>query len=52
MSNKSKRFLPEFRYRAARMVLEEDKNHSSRWSEVMIIAPNTIVAFCVVNGCG
>ncbi|KXV76810.1 transposase, partial [Acetobacter cerevisiae] len=32
MSNKSKRFPPEFRDRAARMVLEEEKNHPSRWS--------------------
>ncbi|GBQ15911.1 transposase [Acetobacter cibinongensis] len=39
MSNKSKRFPPEFRDRAARMVLEEEKNHPSRWSAVMMIAP-------------
>lgn len=39
MSNKSKRFPPEFRDRAARMVLEEEKNHPSRWSAVMTIAP-------------
>ncbi|ARW49411.1 hypothetical protein SRCM100623_00174 [Acetobacter pasteurianus] len=39
MSNKSKRFPPEFRERAARMVLEEEKNHPSRWSAVMMIAP-------------
>lgn len=29
MSNRSKRFPPEFRERAARMVLEEEKNHPS-----------------------
>ncbi|WP_459987153.1 IS3 family transposase [Komagataeibacter kakiaceti] len=39
MSNKSKRFPPEFCDRAARMVLEEEKNHPSRWSAVMMIAP-------------
>ncbi|GAA10322.1 transposase [Acetobacter tropicalis NBRC 101654] len=39
MSNKSKRFPPEFRDRAARMVLEEEKNHPSWWSAVMMIAP-------------
>ncbi|WP_147061306.1 IS3 family transposase [Kozakia baliensis] len=39
MSTKSKRFPPEFRERAARMVLEEEKNHPSRWSAVMMIAP-------------
>ncbi|MDN7351020.1 IS3 family transposase [Acetobacter senegalensis] len=39
MSNKSKRFPPEFRERAARMVLEEEKNPPSRWSAVMMIAP-------------
>jgi transposase len=39
MNNKSKRFPPEFRERAARMVLEEEKNHPSRWSAVMVIAP-------------
>lgn len=47
MSNKSKRFPPEFRDRAARMVLEEEKNHPSRWSAVMIapkldIHPDTL----------
>ena len=39
MNNKSKRFPPEFRDRAARMVLEEERNHPSRWSAVMMIAP-------------
>lgn len=39
MSNRSKRFPPEFREHAARMVLEEKKNHPSRWSAVMMIAP-------------
>ena len=39
MSNKSKRFPPEFRDCVARMVLEEEKNHPSRWSAVMMIAP-------------
>ncbi|MFT8779782.1 hypothetical protein, partial [Acetobacter orientalis] len=29
MNNKSKRFSPEFRERAARMVLEEENNHLS-----------------------
>ncbi|GAA3672221.1 hypothetical protein GCM10022398_16650 [Acetobacter lovaniensis] len=47
MSNKSKRFPPEFRDRATRMVLEEEKNHPSRWSAVMIapkldIHPDTL----------
>ncbi|WP_082741233.1 transposase [Acetobacter tropicalis] len=39
MSNKSKRFPPEFRDSAARMVVEEEKNHPSRCSAVMMIAP-------------
>ncbi|MCG0998416.1 hypothetical protein [Acetobacter persici] len=39
MKNKSKRFRPEFRDRAARMVLEEEKNHPSLCSAVMMIAP-------------
>ncbi|KXV70392.1 transposase [Acetobacter cerevisiae] len=39
MAISSKRFPPEFRERAARMVLEEEKNHPSRWSAVMMIAP-------------
>ncbi|KXV06223.1 hypothetical protein [Acetobacter malorum] len=30
MSNKSKRFSPKFRECAVRMVLEEEKHHSSR----------------------
>lgn len=38
MSNKSKRFPPEFRNRAARMVMEEEQNHASRWSAVMMTA--------------
>ena len=42
MSNKSKRFPPEFRERAARMVLEEEKSHPSRWSA------GDCVEFCAV----
>ncbi|KPH85406.1 amino acid transporter [Komagataeibacter intermedius AF2] len=44
MSNKSKRFPPEFRERAARMVLEEEKNHPSRWSGAVIMTPWNLYA--------
>ncbi|MFT9331526.1 transposase [Acetobacter persici] len=39
MNYKSKSFRPEFRDRAAHMVLEEEKNHPSQCSAVMMIAP-------------
>ncbi|MGX7347334.1 hypothetical protein ACWM9A_15930 [Acetobacter pasteurianus] len=39
MSNKSKRFPPEFRERAVCMVLEEEKKHQAHWAAVMMIAP-------------
>ena len=39
MSNKSKRFSPAFRELTAHMALEEEENHPSRWSAVIMIAP-------------
>ncbi|GBR48935.1 transposase [Neokomagataea tanensis NBRC 106556] len=39
MSTRTKRFPSEFRERAARMVLEEEKSHTSRYAAVCLIAP-------------
>ena len=37
--NTSRRYSPEVRERAVRMVLEQQKDHSSQWATIQSIAP-------------